>query len=210
MCQSTDLDSFAAEETGWWKACLRLVFMNLSSAPDDPQLTGFSVPYGTHRAEWAALHKRTAGERMKDEKTFCYSAFCPRNVSLVKHMHRQSGCGSLERPNVSCLLLFDRQETKCQTFTCVFSTGIKTACLCKCPKHHGTTPFNKHVVFIAWRSDGRSITEHPRINAADHCPWIASCILPRCCPNDAGEYKVVAKSSFGEAMTFGALVVNCE
>lgn len=32
----------------------------------------------------------------------------------------------------------------------------------------------------------------------------------RCCPDDAGEYKVVAKSPLGEATTFGTLVVNCE
>lgn len=32
----------------------------------------------------------------------------------------------------------------------------------------------------------------------------------RCSPDDAGEYKVVAKSPLGEAMTFGTLVVNCE
>lgn len=34
--------------------------------------------------------------------------------------------------------------------------------------------------------------------------------IPRCSPDDAGEYKVVAKSPLGEAMTFGTLVVNCE
>lgn len=32
----------------------------------------------------------------------------------------------------------------------------------------------------------------------------------RCSPDDAGEYKVVAKSLLGEAVTFGTLVVNCE
>ncbi|KAE8289136.1 Immunoglobulin-like and fibronectin type III domain-containing protein 1 [Larimichthys crocea] len=31
-----------------------------------------------------------------------------------------------------------------------------------------------------------------------------------CSPDDAGEYKVVARSPLGEAMTFGMLVVNCE
>lgn len=34
--------------------------------------------------------------------------------------------------------------------------------------------------------------------------------IPRCSPDDAGEYKVVVKSPLGEAMTFGTLVVNCE
>lgn len=35
-------------------------------------------------------------------------------------------------------------------------------------------------------------------------------LLFRCSPNDAGEYKVIARSHVGEAMTFGILVVNCE
>uniref|UniRef100_A0AAX7TIW4 Myomesin 3 n=1 Tax=Astatotilapia calliptera TaxID=8154 RepID=A0AAX7TIW4_ASTCA len=35
-------------------------------------------------------------------------------------------------------------------------------------------------------------------------------LLQRCSPDDAGEYKVVAKSLLGEAVTFGTLVVNCE
>lgn len=35
-------------------------------------------------------------------------------------------------------------------------------------------------------------------------------ILPRCSPDDAGKYKVVAKSALGQATTFATLVVNCE
>lgn len=35
-------------------------------------------------------------------------------------------------------------------------------------------------------------------------------LLQRCSPDDAGEYKVVAKSLLGKAVTFGTLVVNCE
>ncbi|TWW80085.1 Myomesin-1 190 kDa connectin-associated protein 190 kDa titin-associated protein [Takifugu flavidus] len=32
--------------------------------------------------------------------------------------------------------------------------------------------------------------------------------IRRCCPDDAGEYKVIARSPLGEAMSFGILVVN--
>lgn len=34
--------------------------------------------------------------------------------------------------------------------------------------------------------------------------------LLRCSLGDAGEYKVIARSPLGEAVTFATLVVNCE
>ncbi|XP_029958269.1 myomesin-3 isoform X1 [Salarias fasciatus] len=63
---------------------------------------------------------------------------------------------------------------------------------------------------VMWYKDGR-----PLIMSAQ--PWNYSLQqkfglnileIRRCSPDDAGEYKVVAKSPLGEAMTFGRLVVN--
>uniref|UniRef100_A0A8C5E8X9 Myomesin-3-like n=1 Tax=Gouania willdenowi TaxID=441366 RepID=A0A8C5E8X9_GOUWI len=63
---------------------------------------------------------------------------------------------------------------------------------------------------VSWFKNGK-----PLIPSAQ--PWNYSfqqkfglvCLqIRRCSPGDAGEYKVVAKSSLGDAMTFGTLVVN--
>lgn len=44
---------------------------------------------------------------------------------------------------------------------------------------------------------------------AEAAPFQRFCIL-RCSPDDAGEYKAIATSPLGEALTFGTLLVNCE
>lgn len=49
----------------------------------------------------------------------------------------------------------------------------------------------------------------PHLTSSNIHRRIKSLIL-RCSPDDAGEYKVIAKSPLGEALTFGMLVVNCE
>ncbi|XP_076593460.1 myomesin-3 [Chaetodon auriga] len=63
---------------------------------------------------------------------------------------------------------------------------------------------------VTWYKDGLPL----RMSAQ---PWnyslqqrfgLNSLEIRRCSPDDAGEYKVVAKSPLGEAMTFGTLVVN--
>ncbi|XP_047454895.1 myomesin-3 [Mugil cephalus] len=63
---------------------------------------------------------------------------------------------------------------------------------------------------VTWYKNGEPLV-------MSHQPWnytlqqkfgLNSLEIRRCSPDDAGEYKVVAKSPLGEAMTFGTLVVN--
>lgn len=63
---------------------------------------------------------------------------------------------------------------------------------------------------VTWYKNGKPLMTPDR-------PWnyslyqrfgVNSLEIRRCSPDDAGEYKVVAKSPLGEAMTFGTLVVN--
>ncbi|XP_008278820.1 myomesin-3 [Stegastes partitus] len=63
---------------------------------------------------------------------------------------------------------------------------------------------------VTWYKDGEPLI-------MSHQPWnyslqqqfgLNSLEIRRCSPSDAGEYKVVAESPLGEAMTFGTLVVN--
>ncbi|KAM4580373.1 myomesin-3 [Odontesthes bonariensis] len=63
---------------------------------------------------------------------------------------------------------------------------------------------------VTWYKDGEPLL-------MSYQPWnyslqqnfgLNSLEIRRCTPDDAGEYKVVAKSPLGEAMTFGMLVVN--
>ncbi|XP_068178957.1 myomesin-3 [Antennarius striatus] len=63
---------------------------------------------------------------------------------------------------------------------------------------------------VTWYKDG-VLLRRP------HIPWnfriqeefgLHSLEIRRCTPDDAGEYKVIARSPLGEAMTFGTLIVN--
>lgn len=78
--------------------------------------------------------------------------------------------------------------------------GVKLSCTAQgCP-----------VPRVTWYKDGLPLSAYGQ-------PWnhtlqqkfgLHSLEIRRCSPEDAGEYKVVAKSSLGEATTFGTLVVN--
>ncbi|KAK3540907.1 hypothetical protein QTP86_004171 [Hemibagrus guttatus] len=80
--------------------------------------------------------------------------------------------------------------------------AVKLSCTVEgCPSPH-----------VTWYKDGVPLT------ASSH-PWnykllqkfgLNTLDIRRCSAADAGEYKVVAKSSLGEATTYAILVVNCE
>lgn len=58
-------------ETSWWMDYVCSVFMNLSGDPDNLRLVGFTIPYGTHRAQWAAKgypQQCPAQNRMRDQR----------------------------------------------------------------------------------------------------------------------------------------------
>ncbi|XP_053182875.1 myomesin-3 [Scomber japonicus] len=63
---------------------------------------------------------------------------------------------------------------------------------------------------VTWYKDGLPLrmSEKPWNYSLKQSFGLNSLEIRRCSPDDAGEYKVVAKSSLGEAMTFGMLVVN--
>ncbi|KAM9353647.1 myomesin-3 [Symphorus nematophorus] len=63
---------------------------------------------------------------------------------------------------------------------------------------------------VTWYKDGLPLrlSDQPWNYSLQQKFGLHSLEIRRCSPDDAGEYKVVAKSSLGEAMTFGTLVVN--
>ncbi|XP_035528933.1 myomesin-3 [Morone saxatilis] len=63
---------------------------------------------------------------------------------------------------------------------------------------------------VTWYKDGLPLrmTERSWNYSLQQTFGLNSLEIRRCSPDDAGEYKVVAKSPLGEAMTFGTLVVN--
>lgn len=63
---------------------------------------------------------------------------------------------------------------------------------------------------VTWYKDGKPLimSEQPWNYSLQQKFGLISLEIRRCSPDDAGEYKVVAKSPLGEAMTFGTLVVN--
>ncbi|XP_041798194.1 myomesin-3 [Chelmon rostratus] len=63
---------------------------------------------------------------------------------------------------------------------------------------------------VTWYKDGLPLrmSDQPWNYSLQQTFGLNSLEIRRCSPDDAGEYKVVARSSLGEAMTFGTLVVN--
>ncbi|KAM9310400.1 myomesin-3 [Pholidichthys leucotaenia] len=63
---------------------------------------------------------------------------------------------------------------------------------------------------VAWYKDGKPLkmSDQPWNYSLQQKFGLNSLEIRRCSPSDAGEYKVIAKSPLGEAMTFGTLVVN--
>lgn len=63
---------------------------------------------------------------------------------------------------------------------------------------------------VTWYKDGLPLkmSDQPWNYSLQQKFGLNSLEIRRCTPADAGEYKVVAKSPLGEAMTFGTLVVN--
>ncbi|KAK5861967.1 hypothetical protein PBY51_017402 [Eleginops maclovinus] len=63
---------------------------------------------------------------------------------------------------------------------------------------------------VTWYKDGVPLrmSDQPWNYSLQQKFGVNSLEIRRCSPDDAGEYKVVAKSPLGEAMTFGTLVVN--
>ncbi|XP_026173045.1 myomesin-3 [Mastacembelus armatus] len=63
---------------------------------------------------------------------------------------------------------------------------------------------------VTWYKDGvpLKMSDQPWNYSLQQKFGLNSVEIRRCCPEDAGEYKVVAKSPLGEAMTFATLVVN--
>ncbi|XP_034089137.1 myomesin-3 isoform X2 [Gymnodraco acuticeps] len=63
---------------------------------------------------------------------------------------------------------------------------------------------------VTWFKDGWPLrmSEQPWNYSLQQKFGVNSLEIRRCSPDDAGKYKVVAKSLLGEAMTFGTLVVN--
>ncbi|KAM3614049.1 uncharacterized protein V6R79_009065 [Siganus canaliculatus] len=63
---------------------------------------------------------------------------------------------------------------------------------------------------VTWYKDGLPLkmSDQPWNYSLQQKFGLNSLEIRRCTPDDAGEYKVVAKSPLGEAMTFGTLVVN--
>lgn len=63
---------------------------------------------------------------------------------------------------------------------------------------------------VTWYKDGLPLrmSDQPWNYSLQQKYGLNSLEIRRCSPDDAGEYKVVAKSPRGEAMTFGTLVVN--
>nr|XP_046254368.1 myomesin-3 [Scatophagus argus]XP_046254370.1 myomesin-3 [Scatophagus argus] len=63
---------------------------------------------------------------------------------------------------------------------------------------------------VTWYKDGLPLTmsDQPWNYSLQQKIGLNTLEIRRCSPDDAGEYKVVAQSPLGEAMTFGTLVVN--
>ncbi|XP_028436038.1 myomesin-3 [Perca flavescens] len=63
---------------------------------------------------------------------------------------------------------------------------------------------------VTWYKDGvpLKMSDQPWNYSLQQTFGLNSLEIRRCSPDDAGEYKVVAKSLLGEAMTFGTLLVN--
>ncbi|TMS11306.1 Myomesin-3 [Larimichthys crocea] len=63
---------------------------------------------------------------------------------------------------------------------------------------------------VTWYKDGQLLrmSDQPWNYSLQQKFGLNSLEIRRCSPDDAGEYKVVARSPLGEAMTFGTLVVN--
>uniref|UniRef100_UPI0037E74D27 myomesin-3 n=1 Tax=Semicossyphus pulcher TaxID=241346 RepID=UPI0037E74D27 len=63
---------------------------------------------------------------------------------------------------------------------------------------------------VTWYKDGLPLrmSDQPWNYSLQQKFGLNTLEIRRCSPDDAGEYKVVAKSPLGEAMTFGTLVVN--
>ncbi|XP_041844433.1 myomesin-3 [Melanotaenia boesemani] len=77
---------------------------------------------------------------------------------------------------------------------------VKLSCTVQgCPPPKVTWYKNGEPLIMSCRPWNYSLQQNFGLNSLE---------IRRCCPDDAGEYKVVARNSLGEAMTFGTLVVN--
>lgn len=149
-------------ETSWWMDYVCSVFMNLSGDPDNLRLVGFTIPYGTHRAQWAAKgypQQCPAQNRMRDQRP-------PLNVidSAKLTFDKWKMCISNQRAGswttqvrTVVHFCFDIQKNfYTRSDLLLTSSGIRMVCHWECLTNRGITAFNKNLVLTHWRSEGRS------------------------------------------------------